>query len=942
MYFKKLNFNGVEYPMETVIVGDTDPDGEVEGNLGQLYFNSATGIYFKCTHSENGVYTWEKNSDEVIVVNGDPSNGTRINITTTDEDIEIPTMDDLNDVKKALNGGVFVDTTQYSDTSNYDRVPYTISASNTITRNSAGAERGYASIQISVNSYSSLKITANSGKNANVTFVTEKLGNLSSGTDISNKLAQNETGRHIITAGNTDILFIPANSVYAVISVRSDATTDNTAPSGLQLLTKINEELAGKQDLLTFDNAPTEDSDNPVKSGGVYDAIQNTNNVLSFVSKNHTLLDLGDYETINCNISSSNTYTRSASHYQSKQIPRDELWSYIKVTAGSVYSANVTFVTERIPLAPTQYADMSGILATGENGRHMISPGLTGTLAIPSNTAYIIIGIKSNDVDITPTSVDACGSLQEMLIFDDAPAENSENPVTSGGIYDSVIAKITYSCDFDDFVQKNVNSTTGKLSNTGADHMITNGKLIPTSSVYRIDSNYNNIRFFMYDESGAFIGGQAMSNHLTIGDMRAFAISNPTATNLRIRFGLQDYPVSIDPESEHYYANTENSISIILYKEMDDKSSSGEDKSPDENEMPSYYDRYLSTVEAKITAIQNSISDNSDAFLFITDYHTSSNCGNSLKMIRHVSRMTGITSMLFSGDANGGTPTSLSDAELRVRKSTKVWDDLQREIDAFWGVLGNHEWISMSYINRSAILGAYLNRFKLRCGGMNAYGDYWWDNPINKIRYIGIQQTSAARVEADQLDWLGDVLSSTPNGSHVLLFAHHGYIPNESSSVEYDGVTISGANYGSEGGSHLWAKRMNKILNAYEQGRTLTLTIDGTAHNFDFVGKTGYVIGVFCGHYHHGTLFEKNDTYNDEHITVFRGSADTLKAATVTTDLGLPWYWEDGTVGGTKVEREAGSTDEQCFYAVQIDLDAKKVYITAVGGDHDWEFEYGD
>lgn len=30
---------------------------------------------------------------------------------------------------------------------------------------------------------------------------------------------------------------------------------------------------SGKQDALTFDDVPTEDSDNPVKSGGVYDAI---------------------------------------------------------------------------------------------------------------------------------------------------------------------------------------------------------------------------------------------------------------------------------------------------------------------------------------------------------------------------------------------------------------------------------------------------------------------------------------------------------------------------------------------------------------------------------------------------------------------------------------------------------------------------------------------
>ena len=34
--------------------------------------------------------------------------------------------------------------------------------------------------------------------------------------------------------------------------------------------------LAGKQNTLTFDNVPTQNSDNPVKSGGVYSALANT------------------------------------------------------------------------------------------------------------------------------------------------------------------------------------------------------------------------------------------------------------------------------------------------------------------------------------------------------------------------------------------------------------------------------------------------------------------------------------------------------------------------------------------------------------------------------------------------------------------------------------------------------------------------------------------
>lgn len=38
-------------------------------------------------------------------------------------------------------------------------------------------------------------------------------------------------------------------------------------------MTKIDEALAAKQDNLTFEDAPTDGSNNPVKSGGVYNAL---------------------------------------------------------------------------------------------------------------------------------------------------------------------------------------------------------------------------------------------------------------------------------------------------------------------------------------------------------------------------------------------------------------------------------------------------------------------------------------------------------------------------------------------------------------------------------------------------------------------------------------------------------------------------------------------
>ena len=62
-------------------------------------------------------------------------------------------------------------------------------------------------------------------------------------------------------------------------------TFDNAPTSGSNNPVKsggIYTALAGKQDTLTFDNAPTEDSDNPVKSGGVYAALEDKQDTLTF------------------------------------------------------------------------------------------------------------------------------------------------------------------------------------------------------------------------------------------------------------------------------------------------------------------------------------------------------------------------------------------------------------------------------------------------------------------------------------------------------------------------------------------------------------------------------------------------------------------------------------------------------------------------------------
>ncbi len=206
------------------------------------------------------------------------------------------------------------------------------------------------------------------------------------------------------------------------------------------------------------------------------------------------------------------------------------------------------------------------------------------------------------------------------------------------------------------------------------------------------------------------------------------------------------------------------------------------------------------------------------------------------------------------------------------------------------------------------------------------------------LRYYFMQFGST--MDETGVDWLGKTLETIEDDWWVAIVAHHGFIPGTASKDEYDGVEIDTST-----ASHILAKAETRILKAYQEHTTLEVTIAGTTYSYDFTGSSGGgAIGVFCGHYHHGTLFARDDEENVWGIPVWRGSTDCMKAASVampTEEGNVPWYWEDGVIGGTKVPRERGTTSEQCVYAVNIDPEAKKVYITAFGGDHDWEFDFG-
>lgn len=666
------------------------------------------------------------------------------------------------------------------------------------------------------------------------------------------------------------------------------------------------------------------------------------NSALKMVADGGKDIDITGYSSITCVVSGENTLTRSANKYKSYQFAPDELWGSIEITANQNYQTHVTFVTEALPTTPDTGTDITSLLCNGETGRHIILKGETGIFTIPSDCADIVIAYTSNSNNVLPSKVTVYTSVGDDV---DELKKDVENKLDK---------MITSQIDWKTFAtednplgwQTGYYSRNGGGTGTSKDYMRTvRGQSYIAKSgeqklTFTVPSGYH-AQISEYEEDGTYVdaygnsdsGTNIASCSLTEGHKYRFTVggfSNNSDTYLTELF-IATIIGTVGKTFVAWQQEQDNRIAALEQEEI---------------EIPDYYftDGYLPGKADEITRIQNMISEKQDSFFFVTDFHHQHNAGNSLALIRYLKKRTGITKLFFGGDAGGAYGTSATAIYHRLQQSASAWEDLANCVDDFRGVLGNHEWIhtgtvvdSYTVANLAGMNGAYLNRFKNNSVGMDAEtGSYYIDNIANKIRYFFIQDTISSYPISGSIKWFGDRLMEVPEDYSICLVVHYAYVPIAATHDEYDGFDPE-YNY-------LSIRQMSELLSKCHSKTDVTIG-DNT---FLFSTLTGvrHIIGIFSGHIHHGYLYDVDNPVQDasgnesiKGVAVFRGNTDCLLATSVGVDR-LPWYWEDGIVGGTKIVREKGTVTEQCFYAVQIDLENKMLYITAIGGDHDWSGAY--
>lgn len=347
-------------------------------------------------------------------------------------------------------------------------------------------------------------------------------------------------------------------------------------------------------------------------------------------------------------------------------------------------------------------------------------------------------------------------------------------------------------------------------------------------------------------------------------------------------------------------------------------------KPPSERYVPEYYKTYIQGKAVEINELESGL--NGDSFIFLTDYHRQSNKKNSPSLVKYLMENTGARFVMFGGDAQDYEET-LDDA---VKETMGFKEDFASERDCLFCAIGNHEFnyhyhnldpeqypasIKMTY---NQIYSLLLKQNEHLFGALNSYGDYWFDNAVQKIRYFVIGCDEGSGISSIQFVWFLEQLLLVPNGYTVFVFSH--------ATFKQKGDIIAGR-------THIYVyDYVEKMANALEAlGNSQAYTFNNVVYDFSNKDVTrGIIIG---GHTHFDANtqdYEYLVNYSDQSI-----SWDITPIICVTTDA-ISRYRTDTEI----ITRTAGTTSEQAFDYVRIDKTNKTVTFKRIGAGSDRVISY--
>ena len=337
--------------------------------------------------------------------------------------------------------------------------------------------------------------------------------------------------------------------------------------------------------------------------------------------------------------------------------------------------------------------------------------------------------------------------------------------------------------------------------------------------------------------------------------------------------------------------------------------------------VPGYWRESIDRAEARI---RNLSARCDDAFFFITDLHIPSNHRASGRLLAALTAETGVRKVFCNGDlpeAYGGRES----IDRTIADYRRLWvAEVERAGGEFYAAKGNHDFTirdnqsstnGFTYSGREAH-DIIMDTAAIKANAVTNPGDpeacyYYVDFPEKRIRWIVADTTDSIRTDRSywavkygmgekQLQWLAEkALATIPAGWSALVLNH---IPlTRIVSTEWDDVPALMAPW-------------RKLLEAYQNRGKATVG----DREYDFSDASGTILCNLTGHEHCERQTFQNGIWHITQPSDAAYNADFRYGS-------APW-------GGDFPDKKKGTPYEQTFDAVHVDLAAKALHFTRIGG----------
>ena len=324
--------------------------------------------------------------------------------------------------------------------------------------------------------------------------------------------------------------------------------------------------------------------------------------------------------------------------------------------------------------------------------------------------------------------------------------------------------------------------------------------------------------------------------------------------------------------------------------------------------IPNYYFKN-NYIDNKIEAIKQANDFvNGVSFFYITDSHFGNNACQAKSLLKYLQSTTNVNTTIFGGDIVRAFGT-----EDDINQDVKNYLDLATNSTSnFYSLRGNHDLTIVKSASDATSYSkddAYTYSIFQRSNELNLVGvpgkNYWYlDNERQKCRFIavdGFEKTDTENtrswgvkyfISTEQLKWLANIALDVHEGYKVVIFSHATF---DSNLASYEQELLP----------------VKQIVEAFKNKTTahISNTNDSGTLDVDFTENKGEFVASFSGHSHRDQDATTNGILS---INTYCDAA----------------YLDDPSYKGN---RTSGTVNEQCFDAVSIDFDLKKITCIRIG-----------